>query len=59
MGWGVPVRVKTEEIKRWNSERLQVIREEVRKDSEHVVLDFEEEVLPKKVTLGFLSWPIA
>ena len=24
----------------------------------HVVLDFEEEVLPKKVTLGFLSYTI-
>lgn len=34
---------------------MQVTREGVRKDSEHVVLEFEEEMLPKNVTLGFLS----
>ncbi len=38
--------------------RLQVTREGVRKDSEYVVLDSEEEVLPKKVTLCFLSYSV-
>ncbi len=28
----------------------------MRKDSEYVVLDFEDEFLHKKVTLGFLSY---
>ncbi len=35
--------------------RKQIPREGVRKDSEYVVLDFEDEFLLKKVALGFLS----
>lgn len=38
--------------------RLQVTREGVRKDSESIVLEFEEEVLPKKVTMGFFSYSV-
>ncbi len=63
--WGVPVGVTMEEIKAnlkggrlRGVRRLQVTREGVRKDSEGIVLDFEEEVLPKKVTLGFLSYSV-
>lgn len=37
---------------------LQVTREGVRKDSEGIVLEFEVEVLPKKVTLGFLCYDV-
>lgn len=38
--------------------RLQVTRGGVRNDSESVLLDFEEEMLPKKVTLGFWSYSV-
>lgn len=61
----VPVGVTVEEMKSnlkggilksvW---RLQGYREGVRKDSECVVLEFEEEVISKKVTLGFESYSV-
>ena len=63
--WGVPIRVTIEEIKTnikggvlKNAQRIQITREGVRKDSEYVVLEFEEEVIPKKVALGFISYSV-
>lgn len=63
--WWGPVGVTTEEVKSnleggilkgaWG---LQVTLEGAREDSEFVVLDFEEQVLPKKVTLSFLSYSV-
>ena len=65
--WGVPVGVTIEEIKTnlqggvlrnaWQMQ-VKVTREGVRKDSEYVVLEFEEEVIPKEVALGFMSYSI-
>jgi len=37
---------------------MQITREGMRKDSELVILEFEEEVLPKNVTLGFMSYSV-
>lgn len=63
--WGVPIGVTMEEIKSnlkggtlKGARRIQVTREGERKDSEHVILEFEDEILPKKVTLGFLSYTV-
>lgn len=63
--WGVPIGVTMEEIKAnlkggnlKGARRMQITRDGVRKDSELVILEFEEEVLPKNVTLGFLSYGV-
>ena len=63
--WGVPIGVTIEEIKTnlkggvlKNARRMQATREGVRKDSEYVVLEFEEEVIPKKVALRFMSYSV-
>jgi len=37
---------------------MQITREGMRKDSELVILEFEEEVLPKNLTLGFMSYSV-
>ena len=63
--WGVPSGVTMEEIKAnllggvlKSALRLQVTRGGVREDSESVLLEFEEEILPMKVTLGYLSYSV-
>lgn len=63
--WGVPLSVTMDEIKAnlkggsvRNVRRLQVNREGARRDSESILLEFVSEVLPKKVTLGFMSYNV-
>lgn len=63
--WGVPVSLTMDEIKAnlkggsvKGVRRLQVNREGVRVDSESILVEFEDEVLPKKVTLGFMSYNV-
>lgn len=63
--WGVPIGLTMEEVKTnlkggnlKRARRLQVTRDGARKDSEYILLDFEEEVLPRKVTVGYLSYNV-
>lgn len=62
---GVPIEVSVEEIKK-NLEggkvgevrRLQMNRDGSRVDSLSVMLKFEEEVLPERVRIGYISFPV-
>lgn len=62
---GVPMSVGMEEIKKSvkggkiiNAQRLKTTKEGVEKDSETVLFEFDEDNIPKKVFLGFLSYPV-
>lgn len=62
---GIPVCVKMEEIKNnirggniVSAQRLQVTRDGIKEDSLSVLLQFEGGVLPGKVTIGYMSYPV-
>jgi len=62
---GVPMNVGMEELKRHlkggeivMAQRLKTTREGVKKDSETVLIEFEGENMPKKVYLGYMSYPV-
>lgn len=63
--WGVPTSITTDEIKAnlkggsvKNVRRLQVNRDGTKRDSESILLEFVGEMLPRKVTLGFMSYNV-
>lgn len=60
---GIPVCVRMEEVKSnlkggilLNAQRLQATREGTKVDSQSVVLQFEGENIPKRVTIGYMSY---
>lgn len=60
---GVPINVSMEELKKnikgakvMKVQRMKTTREGVVKDSETVLIEFDEESIPKKVFLGFMSY---
>lgn len=62
---GVPMNVGMEELKRHLkggeiviAQRLKTTREGMKKDSETVLIEFEGEHMPKKVYLGYMSYPV-
>lgn len=62
---GVPLSVNMEELKKnikgakiLSVQRMKTKRDGVVKDSETVSIEFEEESVPKKVFLGFMSYPV-
>lgn len=62
---GIPMNVGMEELKRHikggeivSAQRLKVTREGVKRDSETVLIEFEGENMPKKVYLGYMSYPV-
>lgn len=62
---GVPVSVGMEEIKKnvrggkvIKAQRLKTTREGRKKESETILIEFEEDNIPLKVFLGFLSYPV-
>lgn len=62
---GVPISVSMEELKKnikggkvLNVQRLKSAKEGVMRDSETVTVEFEGEHVPKKVFLGFMSYPV-
>lgn len=61
---GVPMSVTMEELKNIkgakvvNVQRMKATRDGVVKDSETVSIEFEEEIVRKKVFLGFMSYPV-
>jgi len=62
---GVPMNVGMEELKRHlkggeivMAQRLKTTREGVKKDSGTVLIEFEGDNMPKKVYLGYMSYPV-
>lgn len=62
---GVPMNVSMEELKKnikggkvLNVQRLKTTKEGVMRESETVSIEFEGENIPKKVFLGFMSYPV-
>lgn len=62
---GVPVSVGMEEIKKnvrgrkvIKAQSLKTTREGRKKESETILIEFEEDNIPLKVFLGFLSYPV-
>lgn len=62
---GIPINVSMEELKKkikggnvMKVQRLKSNKEGVLRDSESVAIEFEGENIPKKVFLGFMSYPV-
>lgn len=63
--WAIPVEVTMDEIKAnvkggkvKDARRLQTFRDGIKQDSESVMLEFEDEILPNKVTLGYMTYNV-
>lgn len=56
--WGVPVGVNIEDLKSNLRGGKITVRDGTRSDSEGILIFFDDEVLPSKVTLGYLSYRV-